>query len=94
MDTLKQTITKTKTHPYEVSTPNGEVFKTTNKVLAQEQARKLKSELAIAIHFVDHKQKEHWYYERTPNQNNYRKFQVTYEAPKISNETQDFENVS
>jgi len=87
MKTVKKTATAVKTLRYEVSILGSEIFATNNKELAQEQAEKFKTEFALAIHFVDHKQKEHWYYERTKEQKNYRAFQLTYTTPKKEVET-------
>ncbi len=92
MKTVKKTPTEPKTPRYEVSIPRGEIFATNNKEEAQKQAEKFKSEFATAIHFVDHKQKEHWYYEKTNQQKNYRAFQVTYTAPKTEVETPAIES--
>lgn len=92
MKTVKKTDTEEKTLRYEVSIPGSEPFATNNKKLAQEHAEKFKKEFAIAIHFVDHKQKEHWYYERTNEQKNYRAFQVTYSPPKVEAQTPAIES--
>ena len=92
MKTEKKAATQAKTLRYEVSISGSEAFKTNDKELAQEQAEKFKSEFALAIHFVDHKQKEHWYYERTNQQKNYRAFQITYTAPKVAVETPAIES--
>jgi len=82
MKTVRKTTVKVKTPRYEVSTSESPVIFATNILAeAQEEAEKLKSEFKMSIHFVDHKQKEHWYYERTNHQKNYRAFQVTYTAP-------------
>lgn len=92
MKTVKKTDTEEKTLRYEVSIPGSEPFATNNKKLAQEHAEKLKNEFALVIHFVDHKLKEHWYYERTNQQKNYRAFQVTYTAPKVAVEVPEIES--
>jgi len=92
MKTVKKTATAVKTLRYEVSILGSEIFATNNKELAQEQAEKFKAEYANAIHFVDHKQKEHWYYERANQQKNYRAFQITYTAPKVAVETPEIES--
>jgi hypothetical protein len=84
MKTPKKTATQAKTPRYEVSVPEAPIFSTNNKELAQEQAEKFKKQFANAIHFVDHKMKEHWYYERTNEQKNFRAFQLTYEFPKVA----------
>lgn len=84
MKTPKKTATHVKTPRYEVSVPEAAIFATNNKELAQEQAEKFKKEFANAIHFVDHKMKEHWYYERTNEQKNFRAFQLTYETSKVA----------
>ena len=87
MKTVKKTATLRKTLRYEVSVPLGEIFATNDKVLAQEQAEKLKSEFANEIYFDDHKLKQHWIYQRLPNQKNYRIFMGHYVAPKVEVET-------
>ena len=93
MKTVKKTATQAKTPRYEVSIPECvEIFTTNNKELAQEQAEKFKAAFANSIHFVDHKLKEHWYYERTNQQKNYRAFQVTYTAPKVAVEVPEIES--
>lgn len=87
MKTPKKTAAQAKTPRYVVSTPERVELNTSNKELAQQRCEELKATFANAIHFVDHKLKEHWYYERTNQQKNFRAFQLTYEAPKIEVET-------
>lgn len=92
MKTPKKTAAEAKTPRYEVSIPGGGSLETNNKEVAQQRCEELKAAFALAIHFVDHKQKEHWYYERTNQQKNYRAFQLTYEAPKKEVETPEIES--
>lgn len=87
MKTVKKTAVQAKTPRYVVSTPERVELNTSNKELAQQRCEELKATFANAIHFVDHKLKEHWYYERTNQQKNFRAFQLTYETPKIGVET-------
>ena len=84
MKTVKKTATQAKTPRYEVSVPGGGSLETSNKELAQQRCEELKATFANAIHFVDHKMKEHWYYERANEQKNFRAFQLTYETPKVA----------
>jgi hypothetical protein len=87
MKTPKKTATQAKTPRYVVSTPEGVELNTSNKELAQKRAEELQSDFEPVIYFDDHKEKQHWVYQKTENQKNYRIFQGHYVAPKVAIET-------
>lgn len=87
MKTPKKTATQAKTPRYVVSTPEGVKLNASNKELAQKRAEELQSDFEPVIYFDDHKLKQHWIYQKTPNQKNYRVFMGHYVAPKIEVET-------
>jgi hypothetical protein len=92
MKTVKKTATVAKTPRYVVSTPEGVELNTSNKELAQKRAEELQSDFEPVIYFDDHKEKQHWVYQKTPTQKNYRIFMGHYVAPKVAIEVPETES--